>query len=70
MKLSNWSFKNSNMVLTNIDTDVYTNKRAIYHIYIYNASDLNQSKSKGLHPLSMLKLWVYMIIYAKSFSGS
>ena len=33
MKLSNWSFKNSNMVLTNIDTDVYTNKRPTY-IYI------------------------------------
>ena len=41
------------MALTNIDTDEYTNKRAIY---IYNASDLNQSKSKGLHPLSMLTL--------------
>lgn len=39
------------MALTNIDTDEYTNKRAIY-----NASDLNQSKSKGLHPLSMLTL--------------
>ena len=46
------------MGLTNIDTDEYTNKRAIYIIYIYicNASDLNQSKSKGLHPLSMLTL--------------
>ena len=36
------------MAPTNIDTDEYTNKRA--------ASDLNQSKSKGLHPLSMLTL--------------
>ena len=52
------------MALTNIDTDEYTNKRA------WKTIDLNQSKSKGLHPLSMLTLWVSMIIYAKSFSGS